>query len=337
MQRTLRPHAGFTIVELLIVIVVVGILAVIAVSAVTGAQDRARTASATTAAASAAKKLSVYQAENTGYPNSLFDTGIDTKTVMYQYTRDNAVTPQTFCTTATVEGKSVYVNSAAPSKATVGACPGHAGAGTATNISENWTGTDGSAWPSNWVTDKTNVGSTYTDLSGGQGRLQAVMSGNYAKAMRTDMAASANQGMLVTLSMTPQAMYANGGINLRLASDFGDSNGIQNGVNASLNVTDGRIVNFNIYRFIGGQQYNMTYIDQMGTIPTLNSVRARFELQGNQYRLKLWDPAGAEPAGWNATITDNRTFQPGWPGVSMYSWSSMGFTALFDNMNVYPL
>lgn len=65
-QKTAR---GFTIVELLIVIVVIAILAAISIVAYNGVQARGKTSAAASAAASLDKKMEIYNAVNSQYPN----------------------------------------------------------------------------------------------------------------------------------------------------------------------------------------------------------------------------------------------------------------------------
>jgi len=62
-------QSGFTIVELLIVIVVIAILAAISIVAYNGIQQRGKSSAAQTAANSLDKKLEIYNAVNSQYPN----------------------------------------------------------------------------------------------------------------------------------------------------------------------------------------------------------------------------------------------------------------------------
>ena len=65
-----QGRAGFTIVELLIVIVVIGILAAITIVAYSGITARANTAKAQTSAANTQKVAEAYNADNSAYPAS---------------------------------------------------------------------------------------------------------------------------------------------------------------------------------------------------------------------------------------------------------------------------
>jgi general secretion pathway protein G len=64
-----KHQAGFTIVELLIVIVVIGILAAISITAYNGVQQRARDAQRIDAIAKIRKGLEAYRAINGAYPS----------------------------------------------------------------------------------------------------------------------------------------------------------------------------------------------------------------------------------------------------------------------------
>lgn len=66
-----EKRAGFTIVELLIVIVIIGILAAITVVAFNGIQNRSYNTAVQSDLNSFAKKMGLYQAENGSYPLAL--------------------------------------------------------------------------------------------------------------------------------------------------------------------------------------------------------------------------------------------------------------------------
>lgn len=65
-----RPQAGFTLVELLIVIVIIAILAAIAISAFAGAQAEARDSQRVADMDQVKTQLELYYAENGSYPAS---------------------------------------------------------------------------------------------------------------------------------------------------------------------------------------------------------------------------------------------------------------------------
>jgi general secretion pathway protein G len=105
-MNTHQKHSGFTIVELLIVIVVIGILAAITIVAYNGIQQRARSTTLTSDLTTASKQLKMDQATNNLYPATIAqannNNGLRASAgTTYSYTVNNAVTPQTFCLSAT--------------------------------------------------------------------------------------------------------------------------------------------------------------------------------------------------------------------------------------------
>ncbi len=69
-QRLDRSVAGFTLVELLIVIVVIGILASLVLNNIQGAQGKARDSQRVTDISNLSSKLEEYHNDNGGYPNT---------------------------------------------------------------------------------------------------------------------------------------------------------------------------------------------------------------------------------------------------------------------------
>lgn len=139
-----HKQKGFTIVELLIVVVVIAILAAITIVGYNGISQRARAATAQTAAQQAAKKAATYYIENGDvYPSDLASLGIvNTEGTTYQYSVNTSTTPQGYCITTTNGSASYYIGSNysytgssagtlnQPSPAE-GACPGHSATGSA--------------------------------------------------------------------------------------------------------------------------------------------------------------------------------------------------------------
>ncbi len=89
----LKPkRAGFTIVELLIVIVVIAILAAISVVAYTGIQERARESKITSELQDISKLLAVYNIDNSSYPSSTSEVrDSDIKSAVPNTTGSNAL------------------------------------------------------------------------------------------------------------------------------------------------------------------------------------------------------------------------------------------------------
>jgi len=128
MKRRVKQHSGFTIVELLIVVVVIAILATVTIVAYNGIRDRAQTSSVQSQLSQAMKKVQSTAIINSElYPATLDDAGIkDGNGITYQYTSNNAVTPKTFCITATLnQTRSYYISSKTGSAQQEGICPGH--------------------------------------------------------------------------------------------------------------------------------------------------------------------------------------------------------------------
>jgi len=157
-----KNNAGFTIVELLIVVVVIAILAAITIVAYNGIQNRAKTSAAQSALSSALKKINLYAVDNADqYPPSLAAAGI-TNTDNLQYTGGGS----TFCVTATAQNIS-YFQSNTTGSAALGACLGHGANGIAaiTNLVVNPTFAAGNTAASS--SSGSQVSTNTTPSSGG--------------------------------------------------------------------------------------------------------------------------------------------------------------------------
>lgn len=105
-------RAGFTIVELLIVIVVIAILAAISIVAYTGIQNRAREATIASKETQARKALEVYKVENDRYPTSQseFDSLIGQQSGDDPYTMYSSSSPYDTYTISTGSGGTVALS-----------------------------------------------------------------------------------------------------------------------------------------------------------------------------------------------------------------------------------
>jgi len=130
-SKTTRPNiaAGFTIVELLIVIVVIGILAAITIVSFNGVQSKAQASATQSALSQANKKLATYIVENLTYPadQTAFNTLIpNTGATTFQYSASTG--PNYYCVTATTAATSYKADSTNTAPVS-GACAGHAAGG----------------------------------------------------------------------------------------------------------------------------------------------------------------------------------------------------------------
>jgi prepilin-type N-terminal cleavage/methylation domain-containing protein len=142
-QLSKKQQAGFTIVELLIVIVVIAILAAISVVAYNGIQGRAQASAASSALAQAVKKIALAQVDTPGVsPDCTTFFGLiaagstpsctgsapatsgalTTNGIAYQYKQTD--TGAGYCVTAT-NGKTSYTVSNTNTIPYAGGCPGH--------------------------------------------------------------------------------------------------------------------------------------------------------------------------------------------------------------------
>lgn len=196
MRKQNSSTAGFTIVELLIVIVVIAILATISIVAFRGIQERARASEATSGLAQAKKKLELYKVDNSTYPTSgnLASAGVSDSDVSYQYTSDGSA----YCLTATV-GTTSYTatNTSSP---TQGGCAGHGQGGVAaiTNLILN------PSVESN-ITDVRGYGST--NISSMRTNLGATAFGSYSINLASPSNASSWGVQFKTDTIQPNAQY----------------------------------------------------------------------------------------------------------------------------------
>ena len=129
-------QAGFTIVELLVVIVVIAILAAITITTYRGIQVRAGSTTLKSDLAGAAKQLEIEKVEEDHYPGAngvKTDGGTlhkSTRTT-FQYTK----TGDSYCLTATSSqnGVPAFMITSDNRSPREGVCPGHTGASTGGN------------------------------------------------------------------------------------------------------------------------------------------------------------------------------------------------------------
>lgn len=70
MKTRIRPQAGFTLIEVMVVVAILGILATIVMTNVIGKDDQARVTTTKASLASVAKSLDMYKLDNHKYPTT---------------------------------------------------------------------------------------------------------------------------------------------------------------------------------------------------------------------------------------------------------------------------
>jgi len=116
-------HAGFTILEIVIVIVVIGILATLTIVSYSAVTKNARKQGVTADAQGMASALTRYRADNGRYPASLdLVTSKPATQSSFQYSYN--ATTDVYCLTSSTSGISVYIQSG-NSTVIDGGCPGH--------------------------------------------------------------------------------------------------------------------------------------------------------------------------------------------------------------------
>lgn len=118
-------NKGFTLVELAVAIAVIAILATITSLAYSGMQNRARGATAASAAKDAAEAVNIFEAQYHRLPATVSELDESDQDPRVQYAV--STTAQTYCITATVDTVTFYINNTTQTSATEGACPEHGG------------------------------------------------------------------------------------------------------------------------------------------------------------------------------------------------------------------
>ena len=329
-MKRFYKQSGFTIVELLIVIVVIGILAAITIVAYNGIQNRANIANVQAALSQVVARLESYSVENNStYPSALSAAGINnTPGTTYTYVTNSATTPPSYCVTATTNGVSYYVDRSTGTTPVAGPCP------PPTTVADSFTGTDGSAWPSTWTPNTSGTANTSVDLLGNTGRVQVRTAANsWAMALRNDVGPATNQGILVTISISPVATFTNGTIYITFDATTVTNYTPLYGTGVVITSADAVTTGINTYKYVNGTNTSMNYYSMAGI--GLTNFKVRLERLGTTTRYKIWDVNAAEPASWTTSLTDSTVYPAGSPLLAVRSTSSLGLIASFDDLLIY--
>lgn len=332
MWAKIKKQSGFTIVELLIVIVIIAILASIVVVAYNGIQRKARVSTLSSTLTDVKKRLTIYQVDNSNaLPATLSSINLPSQEVYLEYTRNTATSPATFCVTASLNGIAYYIDSTA--SPTEGTCTSHIGAAPPPPT-EAWTGSDGSAWSSNWTTATSSGSNTSADILNNTGRLRVQATAAWARGVHTASSASNNQGMTVNVKVNTSGEYVTGMIFFVVSATASSNNVPSTGYGVEVGIGSGDISSTELVRYNSGR--NTAYFQGAGSeLTSLTEFNVRLERTGTTTRVKVWAVNNAEPSSWMWSWNDPNVIAAGKPMLSASSNSGEGLSISFDDLRVY--
>lgn len=171
----------------------------------------------------------------------------------------------------------------------------YTGSNTATVITQDWnTGTNGSAWPSQW----SKVGTAVASIQAGCGQISAPNSTNIgATIMYMNTASGRNVDQLVKFNVNNTATYA--GFVARLSET---NSGTCYGVEISYHTTAAYL-----FRMVNGVRTNLASVS---TVLLNTNYLMRFRVQDNgagatDLKFKCWKASDSnEPSTWSQVVTD---------------------------------
>jgi hypothetical protein len=183
--------------------------------------------------------------------------------------------------------------------------PGGAVSGTPlqTYATETFTGTNGAAWPAQWTT-AVNTGGV-VDIQTNTGRLVS-SPGSYTldnKAYLNGMTAVKNMDITLDVSFPDVTNEQYLFIFLR-SDDTVAANVPPNGYELLIKPWNG-VDTFAVRKKVSNVNTNISGDLNLGAFTASTAKRVRFQVIDDTLKVKVWDPAGAEPGTWFWSATDN--------------------------------
>ncbi len=172
-------------------------------------------------------------------------------------------------------------------------------------LTEPFTGTDGSAWPSRWTTSATAGSVT---LSGGTGRLTTNnTSGAQARAILSSLSARTDSD--VTLSYRWSTTGSGSYFNVFTRGSGGWANAYRPRFGYGLEFSSGS-TSVTVKKVSAGVVTTVATLTGAQATSTATQ-RLRIRLAGSTIQVKTWLDGQAEPTAWRTTITDTTVTTPG--------------------------
>lgn len=173
---------------------------------------------------------------------------------------------------------------------------------------EPYTGVDNTSWPAPWQLVDNSGGQAEAKISGNQGYLHSLTAAHAPVTMLLNHHPLADQEVACDVTM--------GDATDDFAVVLRASTTVDSGVRLTVtrrNDTWGWILE------VGAPLAAPTVLGSNAsflTNPSVDTLKLRYQVTGTAVRVRLWDPAGAEPGGWTADTTQAAVSAAGYVGVT---------------------
>lgn len=198
---------------------------------------------------------------------------------------------------------------------------------------ETWTGTDASPWPYPWTTAAV-TGTAISEIRSNKGFVGASDGVSFdSKAMQADYSALvlANADAVVDINQSGGDNTATVGLRCALNADL-SAGGTGYSVVVSSFDAGGGLRDWGWSLNKPGTVISSSPSFLTGTSATM--LKLRFQTKGTTVRLKLWDPAGAEPGPWTFSTTDATISAAGYLQLGGQGGGTAPFGTSYDNLTL---